>query len=123
MAESKSLLVYAGVRDAQQKYDYFIAGVTGALFAYIAQTYTPRRIELNPSVFEPLALVFLALSFYLALRRIENTTLIGMLNHQQLDANEKAGESAKALRAGNNVVTDGGTDRKSTRLNSSHANI
>jgi len=100
MSEKKSTFVFAGAREAQQKFDYFIAGVAGALFAYIAQTYTPKKISFTPASLEPLALVFLALAFFYGMKRIENTVVVMRLNHEMLDAEEKAGSMTEAMASG-----------------------
>lgn len=97
MAEEKSMIVFEGAREGQQKFDYFVAGLTGALFAYIAQTYVPEKFGFDPAGLEPLALLFLAVSFFLALKRIELTNIIMRLNHDMLAAAEKAGNMTKAL--------------------------
>lgn len=91
------MAIFAGAREAQQKFDYFVTGVAGALFAYIAQTYTPKELAVAPSSLEPFALVCLALSFYFGLRRIEASVVVMRLNHEMLDCQEKAGNMTKAM--------------------------
>jgi hypothetical protein len=100
MSEKKSMFIFAGAREAQQKFDYFITGVAGALFAYIAQTYAPKELALAPSSLEPFALVSLALAFYFGLRRIEASVVVMRLNHEMLDYQEKAGNMTKAMSEG-----------------------
>jgi hypothetical protein len=100
MIEKTSRIVFEGARDGQQKFDYFMVGLTGALFAYIAQTYKPRELGINPSSLEPLALVFLALSFFIGLKRIETSLAAMRLNHDMLDCAEKAGLLTKAIAEG-----------------------
>lgn len=97
MSEQKSTLVFASAREAQQKFDYFVTGVAGALFAYIAQTYTPKKIAFTPAALEPLGLICLALAFYFGMRRIEKTMIVMRLNHEMLDFQEKAGNMTQAL--------------------------
>jgi hypothetical protein len=93
--EHRSLIAHKNWQESSDKFDYFICGVSGSLFAYIAQTYTPQRFETLP--IEPLALLFLALSFYTGAVRIETANTMKLLNHEMLDASEKAGEMTKAL--------------------------
>jgi hypothetical protein len=96
----KSELVFGRARDERQKFDYFVCGVAGALFAYIPQTYAPKPLAFAPSLVEPASLVCLALSFYFGVRRIEaNVKLMGE-NYDALDAEEKAGASVKAFYSG-----------------------
>ena len=100
MAEPPSMMTFAGARDGQQKFDYFVTGLTGALFAYVAQTYVPKRIGFDAATLEPLALTFLAASFFLGLRRIETTIRVMSLNHEMLDSSEKAGRMTEAMAKG-----------------------
>jgi hypothetical protein len=82
---------------ATEKYDYFICGVTGALFAYIAQTYSPQKIGINISSLEPLSLLLLVAAFFTGLMRIQHFNLIGRLNYAFLDATEKVQKIAAKL--------------------------
>jgi hypothetical protein len=79
------------------KFDYFICTVSGALFAYIGQTYTPHRVDFSSSILEPLSLVFLALSFFLGLKRIEAFNISSKVNYAILEASETAGQIADQL--------------------------
>lgn len=97
MAEQKSTQLYHAAREAQQKFDYFVAGTAGALFAYVAQTYTPRKLHFGPTALEPLALVFLALAFYFGMKRIESTSRVMRLNQIEISEAEMAGNLTKAI--------------------------
>ncbi len=55
---------------SKEKYEYFICTVAGALFAYIAQTYTPHILNSWFYFLMPLALLFLTFSFTSGLIRI-----------------------------------------------------
>jgi hypothetical protein len=90
MAESKSIVAYQIGQESQHKFDYFITGITGAIFAYVSQAYVPHRIGLDYSVIEPIAMLFLAASFFMGLKRIESTAAVIRLNHKMLQASEKA---------------------------------
>ena len=89
--------IYRVGADASEKFDYFITGVAGALFAYIAQTYAPKKFEFSSAVLEPIALVFLAGAFFCGVRRIECVNTAKRLNHQMIDSSEKAGTLLKSL--------------------------
>lgn len=93
----RSIEVFKTSQAAWDKFDYFICSVAGALFAYIAQTYSPLRLSLGYPLFEPLALLFLSASFLVGLLRIECCGHLGTLNSKQLHASECAGEIMKVL--------------------------
>jgi hypothetical protein len=94
---NRSVGVYELMHAAEVKFDYFVCGVSGALFAYIAQTYSPQKIELGVSLLMPLSLIFLAGSFYCGLKRIEKSNVLTKINYSMLNAAEKAGEATKGL--------------------------
>jgi len=98
MPSEKVTLLYKATQEAQQRFEYFITGITGALFAYIAQTYTPQKIDFSASTLEPIALVFLAFSFFLGLLRINHMYHSLGMNYEQLEASESAKAIEKALR-------------------------
>lgn len=96
MAE-RSIQVYGWAQESAEKFDYFLCGVTGGLFAYLGEHYTPRKLEFGISAFEPLALCLLVAAFFAGLRRIEYCSTAKRLNHDYLDAAEKAGKLTQAL--------------------------
>lgn len=106
MPEKLSTFVFSGFREAQQKFDYFVTGISGALFAYIAQTYTPERIAFSPAILEPASLVCLAVSFFLGVRRIATYVTTVKLNHDMLDHGEKAGSCTDAMLNGGHTMFD-----------------
>lgn len=95
--EDRSLIAYTEYFQGSQKFGYFVTGVCGALFVYIAQTYEPQKIELSPSTLEPLSLVFLALAFFFGMKRIESGLSCSGENYSSLDAGEKAGNITEAF--------------------------
>jgi hypothetical protein len=94
---NRSIDAFARAHESLEKFDYFICGVGGALFAYLGQHYLPKKFELGPSAFEPLALVLLATSFFVGLKRVEVINYLMQLNAQMLDAAEQAGGRLQAL--------------------------
>jgi hypothetical protein len=98
MSSEKVTLLYKATQDAQQRFEYFVTGVTGAMFAYISQTYTPQKIDFSASTLEPIALVFLAVSFFLGLMRINYLYHSLGMNYEQLEASESAKAIGQALR-------------------------
>jgi len=109
MPEQQSAALYARGREASDKFDYFIAAITGGIFTYIAQTYVPRVFDFTPATFEPVALVFLAASFFIGLKRIEATYIATQHNYEALDASETAGKMATAINEGVTHGFDPGT--------------
>ncbi len=104
MSDDKSMVAYQEGKDAQQKFDAFLVGICGALFAYIAQTYVPRKLALDPSIFDPLALVLLAISFFAGLKRMEAMMQASRFNFHILDSGKNIGSLMEIQAKG---VTDG----------------
>lgn len=91
MAESLSLLAYQEGKEAQQKLDAFLVGICGALFAYIGQTYEPRKLALDASLFDPISLILLAVAFFAGLKRMEAFINCSRFNFHILDAGKNIG--------------------------------
>ncbi|HWQ90823.1 MAG TPA: hypothetical protein VN673_04070 [Clostridia bacterium] len=83
--------------EAEQKFDYFICGVTGALFAYLGEHFSPRKFEWGVSALEPLALCFLVGAFFVGLKRLQYCYEVKRQNHVMLDTAHNATVLAKAL--------------------------
>ena len=99
----RSLLAYENWNRAQEKFDYFILGVIGALCAYLTQNMTPTALGLNPSTTELLAIVFLMLSAIAGFLRLETGINIFSINHQQLSLSEKKGSLTSSF-DGNSLI-------------------
>ncbi|MGO8931925.1 MAG: hypothetical protein ACLQU3_34145 [Limisphaerales bacterium] len=97
---TRSIEIYGKAQESQEKLDYFICGVAGALFAYVGQSYVPRKLQFGASVLEPLALLFFVTSFLLGVKRLETVILAKISNHKMLEAGEKAGALTKGLLSG-----------------------
>lgn len=76
--------------ESRSKYDYFVCSVAGAVFAYTAQHYSPKRFAWSFSMLEPLSLVLLAVCFFCGLRRLHYVALGTQINHTINDSDEKA---------------------------------
>jgi hypothetical protein len=96
----RSLLAFSGYREGEQKFDYFVTGVAGALFAYLATNYTPRKLSISPDSLEPLSLIFLALAFFYGMKRIQSVVVSMRENHDMLDHQERAGNATEAMSSG-----------------------
>lgn len=91
MPTERSDKVFETWRQAVEKFDYFILGVTGALCAYISQVYKPAKLGVNPASLELLALTLLVAAAVAGFRRVESTIQVTSLNHHYLRANEERG--------------------------------
>ena len=108
MPTERSDKVYENWRQAVEKFDYFILGVTGALCAYISQVYKPSQIDLNPGTLELLALLLLVASAVTGFRRIESTIQVTLLNHRYLRAQEERGVLVSKANGGRLLNTSTG---------------
>ena len=91
MADQRSDDIYWKWRESTEKFDYFILGATGALFAFISEKYTPEKIDANPGTLELSALFVLVLAAIAGFKRVEYTILVTSINHKELYANENRG--------------------------------
>jgi hypothetical protein len=89
--------IYGMAHASIEKFDYFICGVTGALFAYLSQTYQPHKIEDAFSILQISSLLLLAVSFYAGIKRIQFFILMTRINHEFLSASEAAGKITTSL--------------------------
>lgn len=97
---------YSRWRQASERQDYFVTGLTGALAAYIGQTLEPTRLGWNPQTVELIALVMLVGSIVLGFLRIETATEILRLTHHALSHQEAAGAKLKASKAGGSHLNE-----------------
>jgi hypothetical protein len=98
MSEQRSLIAHQRHFEAAQKFDYFIAGLTGALCAYITQSWKPQKMPpFGPDVLELAALIFLFAAAVAGFKRIEWTIVTLRINTEWLQALEKRGALAGAI--------------------------
>ncbi len=48
--DERSIEVYGHYREAEQKLDYFVCGISGALFAYLGQHYIPHKLVCDATI-------------------------------------------------------------------------
>ena len=94
---SKSEQVFHNLKKSEQKFEYFMLGITVALFAYIGEKYKPEPISISQNTFELLALIFLVISIYAGFKRIEKNITSQTLNFNKLHAGEKLNSLKKAM--------------------------
>jgi hypothetical protein len=98
VGEPRSVAVYQHYVEASQKFDYFVAGLTGALCAYIAQSWKPQKMtHLGPDSLEFVALLLLFAAAVAGFKRIEWVITMLRINTNWLDASEKRGAMADAI--------------------------
>jgi hypothetical protein len=93
----RSAQIFGNAQESSEKFDYFVCGVAGALFAYIGENYHPLKFGCGISLLEPVALLLLAASFFVGLKHIETGIAIKRINYQLLVAAERSGQLADAL--------------------------
>lgn len=71
MSHENAKILYQAAQEAQQKFEYFLTGAIGAMFAYTAQNYKPRTLDWSPSVLELASIGCFAVAFFLGLRRLD----------------------------------------------------
>ncbi|MDF1811416.1 MAG: hypothetical protein P1V20_04360 [Verrucomicrobiales bacterium] len=100
MSHEKADAVYDAAHAAQQKFEYFLTGSIGAMFAYTAQTYNPEKLGVNPSTIEAAAIITFAVAFFLGICRISAIYISLAISYEQLHARA----DAKAIREGLKTV-------------------
>lgn len=106
MGTERSDVAYGHWKDANEKFDYLVTGVSGALTAYIGQNIHPVRLGVNPTTVELVALALLVASLVCAFKRIEATVHLYQLQAQQLYAQEVQGSSVAATRKGGLMINE-----------------
>ena len=98
MSHENAKILYQASHEAQQKFEYFLTGAIGAMFAYTAQTYTPKKLDFSPSTLEPIAIICFAVAFFLGLRRLDCLYHILGISYEKTDADVDAAVIQKTLR-------------------------
>jgi hypothetical protein len=98
MSHENAKVLYQASHEAQQKFEYFLTGAIGAMFAYTAQTYTPKKIDFSPATLEPIAIICFAVAFFLGLRRLDCLYHILGISYEKTHADADAAVIQKALR-------------------------
>ena len=80
-----------------QKFDYFLLGISIALFAYLGKDFTPTKIGLNESTIELIALTALFISIVFSYMRMKCDLTIKSLNFSILHLGEKRGALTEAM--------------------------
>jgi hypothetical protein len=83
--ENPADFLYKAHRESSEKFDYFVCGVSGALFAYLGQKFDGTTPVLA-FILEVAALGALATSFYYGLKRVEISVTCPRGNYRQAEA-------------------------------------
>ncbi len=86
---NQSLEAWKNVKQAQQKYDYFIVGLSTTLFAYLGSKFTPEPIALSKNLFELVALICILISIIYGVLRLEKDIAIQSTDYRKLQAQER----------------------------------
>lgn len=97
MAIERSDKLFEAARDAQQKFDYFVLGIVGALCAFIGQSFKPGELGVNPSTLEFASLLMLVGSAVAGFLRVEGTNQLMRMNAQYLRMQEEKGMMTPTL--------------------------
>jgi hypothetical protein len=91
MPEQRSLVAFEHYREGEQRFEYFITGISAALVAWVGQTLQPRKIGCNPYTLEVASIALVVASIILGFKRIETGIFLHQLNHNLLHMGEVRG--------------------------------
>ena len=74
------------------KFDYFMAGLTIAVTAYVGKSFAIAPLTTTPRLLEVLSLAFLLVSAFAAIVRLETVTFSLLLNYKKLDSTDMANQ-------------------------------
>jgi hypothetical protein len=90
---------YKTAVDVGQKFDYWVAGIIGAVLAYSAQHYEPRRYDNLIACIEPIALVVLLVAFWFSFERLRLSFLEANGSHEMTGQQMETDKLRQAIRA------------------------
>jgi hypothetical protein len=80
-------------REAGDKYDYFMAGLAGALAGYVGEQFHPTHLVwLSPAALEAAAVLSLIISLIAGAKRIETAAHVLRLNYTVIHTSETIGK-------------------------------
>ena len=111
----ESTALFHRAHESLLKYDYYLCTVAGALCAYIAQTYTPQRLDSVFSILQTTSLMFLAASFWVGVKRIQITNMFIRLDYEYLEMRSAIEDYDESLEKGFPSYTNTTTGESITR--------
>jgi hypothetical protein len=91
-------------REASQRFEYFILGVSVALVAYAGKTLEPEKLGLTPYTLEVAAVFLLIASVVLGFKRVEQIIHVHSANVRLISFQERRGSMAKAFFEGRDQI-------------------
>jgi len=91
MSEQRSLIAFEHYREGEQRFEYFITGISAALCAYVGQTLQPQKFGFNSYTLEVLSVALVVASIIFGFKRIEIDIWLRRLNHDLLHKAEVRG--------------------------------
>ncbi|WP_417437096.1 hypothetical protein [Idiomarina abyssalis] len=85
----KTLEAWKNIKQTQQKYDYFILGLSSALFAYLGTRFSPEPLSLSQSSFELAALTCFAVSVLFGIFRLESEISVQSTDYKKAQAQDR----------------------------------
>src|SRR4051812_18255254 len=111
----RSPQMYQEYRAGARQFDYFLTGLSAAVFAYLGQHYVPHKLTGVVDVMDPAALIALLQSIYFGLRRIENGIEGDRFNFRALNSSEKMAKIHQARSTGGATILNTETGHYSKR--------
>jgi hypothetical protein len=96
MPEQRSVIAFTRYWEDEQRFEYFITGISTALCAYVGQTLQPQRFGYNAYTLEVFSLVLVVTSIIFGFKRIEFGIWLKFLNHHWLHLGELRGKLVSA---------------------------
>lgn len=100
MSEKRSDLVWEQWLQGSQKFDYFVAGLSSALTAFVAQSLERAKLGLNATGLEAVSAILFCGAVAAALDRLRFHVAGISANHKELYHREGRGNLVSALAAG-----------------------
>jgi hypothetical protein len=83
-----SLEAWKNVKQTQQKYDYFMVGLSSTLFAYLGSKFTPEAMSFLQNTFELAALTCILISIIFGVLRLRGEISIQSTDYTKAQAQE-----------------------------------
>lgn len=94
MSEATNLL-FLHTREAAQRFEYFLLGISLALCAYIGQSVKPEKLGFSAYTVEILSIAVLIASIVAGFKRVEAMIATSSLNHDVVDLQLKRAKLVK----------------------------
>lgn len=110
MDDESSLKFYGWWLEADQKFDYFMVGLSGALAGYLGQGFSPEYLGWSPDMVELASILLFVAAVFAGLKRIEKSVHLIRVNYHLVTKRDLANTVAQAIRDGTPFV-ERGTDK------------